>query len=71
MPALPAEVETGADLLHAAADCLDSLDLLIMKAADVLGIISDEELVEAGVLPGQRTMQTALRELADRESSDS
>lgn len=65
MPALPAEVETEADLLRAAADCLDFFDLLIVKTADLLDIISNEELMEAGVLPGHGTMQKALRRVAD------
>lgn len=68
MPALPADVETGADLLRAAATCLDYFDRLIVKAADVLDLASDDELVEAGVLPGYGTMQEALRKLADDDS---
>lgn len=65
MPSLPFDVEDEAGLLEAAAESLDYFDRLIVKAAETLGIISDEELVEAGVLPGFGSMQVALRELAE------
>lgn len=65
MPAIPEDAVTPADVLYAAAESLDYFDRLIVKAADVMGIISDEELVEAGVLPGDGQLQGEIRMMAE------